>query len=73
MSVIFIIHVFDNDDVDTGIWHKGSDPDALIRKAEESLSDVYGLSMVPFHTTPRSGGFAATDGQTYRYEIGLNR
>lgn len=65
----YIIRVFDNDDHDTGIWHKGTDVIALILKAAQSTVDVYGIGVNILRTREMSGGFAGSDGTTYRYEI----
>lgn len=66
MNTIF---VYDNDDNDTGIWHKGIDAHELVWTAAMSVAEVYGTGVYILRTTNVSGGFATDDGTTYRYEI----
>jgi hypothetical protein len=68
---MMMIRVYDNDDNDTGIWHEEIDAHAheLVWSAAMSVSDVYSVGLDILRTTPTSGGFAADDGTTYRYEI----
>lgn len=61
-------------DVDTGIWHRGADARELIRKAQESVSSVYGdgkhVSRVVID--PRNtdvGTLVTRGGINFRYEI----
>lgn len=59
-----IIEVFDNDDNNTGIWHKGENAVDLVDKACESIASVYDVMCCVRH-----GGIVADNGMTFRYEI----
>ena len=66
----YLIHVYDNDDNDTGIWHKGSNVVDLVDRAAASVADVYDTEVTKV-TQGISGGFVDRDGRTYRYQAHL--
>jgi hypothetical protein len=63
-------------DTDTGIWHVGLDARELIRKAQESVSGVFGDGKPVARTCKSKSGDAGvlvtSAGVNYRYEIALN-
>jgi len=63
-----IIEVFDNDDNNTGIWHKGENAVDLADKACESIASVYDVTVTKVSQN-MSGGIVADNGMTFRYEI----
>lgn len=72
MTTEYALTVYRND-ANTGIFHIGPDTGELIRKAQESVSMVFGngkhVSRVCKAKDGLAGKLVTADGLNYRYEI----
>jgi hypothetical protein len=63
----YLIEVYDNDDRNTGVWHRGTNLVDLVDRAAASVADVYDVEVTRV-TQGMSGGFVDSEGRIFRYE-----